>query len=143
MGAAARSEAAASGWIPGAPELKALLEPGRTLARLLGRVVSIYFAHGLVPASRRDGEVYRAVMRVMNMLDAPRDGLLAPQVIARVMPFLVESLIRGTETVFAGPSRDEALALIASAGRRRRDARRPGRRAAALLEPDSEVAGHA
>ena len=144
MGAARAEAARASGWLPGAADLKAFLDPGRTLARLLGRAVSIYFAHGLVPASRRDGEVYRAVMRVMNMLDAPRDGLLAPQVVARVMPFLVESLIRGTETSFAGPSREEAIALIAAVDGRRR-AVRPGakRRKTALLEPESDVAGHA
>jgi len=60
------------------------------------------------------------------------------------MPFLVESLIRGTETSFAGPSREEAIALIAAVDGRRR-AVRPGakRRKTALLEPGSEVAGHA
>jgi 2-polyprenyl-6-methoxyphenol hydroxylase-like FAD-dependent oxidoreductase len=139
----AAAAAAAQAWLPGWWELRAVLDPGRALARILGRAVSIYFELGLVPASRRDGDVYRAVMRVMNMLDAPREGLLAPQVVARVMPFLVESLFRGTESGFAGPSREEALALVAAVESKKRKSRRRPKRFGPPLEPGSEVAGHA
>jgi hypothetical protein len=143
---AARAAKAARGeqsWLPDPSDLRALLDPGRTLSRLLARAAGLYLERGLVPASRRDGDVYRAVMRVMNMLDSPRDALMSPQVVARVLPFLAESLLHGTEPSFVGPTREEALALVAQATRRRRTTTRGAKAGAALLEPGSEVAGHA
>lgn len=88
-------------------------DPARMLALLLGQAAGVFLEHGLAPASRSDGQVYRAVMRVMNMLDPPREGLFAPAVIARVLPFLALSLFSSkTNAAFPGPTREEALALI-------------------------------
>lgn len=103
------------------PSLWLLLSsPERVLAQIAGQVLTVYFDRGLIPASRRDGQVYRAVMRVMNMLEDPRDGLLAPGVVARVLPVIAQSL---TSTIraasFPGPTREEALALIERAQRDR------------------------
>lgn len=87
--------------------------PDRAIAQLAAQALSVYFDHGLVPASTRDGQVYRGVMRVMNMLDEPRTGLLSPAIVARVLPVIARSLAsRGSRRSFAGPSRAEALALI-------------------------------
>lgn len=87
--------------------------PDRALAQLAAQALSVYFDHGLVPASTRDGQVYRGVMRVMNMLDEPRTGLLSPAIVARVLPVIARSLAsRGSRRPFAGPTRAEALALI-------------------------------
>jgi len=74
----------------------------------------------------------------MNMLDPPREGLFAPAVIARVLPFLALSLFSSkTTAAFPGPTRNEALALIerVQRGRRRERGsveRRPPRRKAHL-----------
>jgi 2-polyprenyl-6-methoxyphenol hydroxylase-like FAD-dependent oxidoreductase len=114
-----------------------LSAPDRVLAHLVGQALAVYFDHGLLPASRKDGQVYRAVMRVMNMLDEPRSGLLAPAVVARVLPVIAQSLaLAGKENAFPGPTRDEALALIERVRQRgtasrdgvRPPAPRPGRR---------------
>lgn len=87
--------------------------PDRAIAQLAAQALSVYFDHGLVPASTRDGQVYRGVMRVMNMLDEPRTGLLSPAIVARVLPVIARSLAsRGTRRSFAGPSHAEALVLI-------------------------------
>ncbi len=104
--------------------------PDRVVADILGHALAVYFDRGLIPASRRDGQVYRAVMRVMNMLDEPRSGLLAPSVVARVLPVIAQSIAAGeVERPFPGPTRDEALAIIA---RVRRDGEgRPARRSQA------------
>lgn len=140
---AARAAEAAKGDSSWLPDPRELLDPGRVLSRLLARAAGVYFERGLVPASRRDGDVFRAVMRVMNMLDSPRDGLASPQVVARVLPFIAESLFRGVEPNFVGPTRDEALALVARAKRRRRTTARAKKALPALLDAGSEVAGHA
>jgi len=82
--------------------------------------LSVYFDLGLVPASRKDGQVYRAVMRVMNMLDDPRSGLLSPAMVARVLPVIARSLAaRSRKNPFPGPTRSEALALIERVQRER------------------------
>ncbi|HEY8517720.1 MAG TPA: FAD-dependent oxidoreductase [Candidatus Binatia bacterium] len=120
--------------------------PDRVLAQIASQALAVYFDHGLIPASRRDGQVYRALMRVMNMLDEPRSGLLAPAVVARVLPVIAQSLTAGERTrPFPGPTREEALAIIERvqserASGRRSDGRavaaaaRPKRRATAKLE---------
>lgn len=87
--------------------------PDRALAQLAAQALSVYFEHGLVPASRHDGQVFRAVMRVMNMLDEPRSGLLSPAMVARVLPMIARSLASpSARHAFPGPTRAEAIALI-------------------------------
>jgi len=109
--------------------------PDRVLAQLVAQALSVYFDHGLVPASRKDGQVYRAVMRVMNMLDDPRTGLLSPSMVARVLPVIAQSLAtRGAGNAFPGPTRAEALALIERV-QRDRSATRAGTRAPAARPP--------
>ena len=103
--------------------------PDRAIAQLAAQALSVYFDHGLVPASTRDGQVYRGVMRVMNMLDEPRTGLLSPAIVARVLPVIARSLAsRGSRRSFAGPSRAEALALIERVRAERAGATRTGKR---------------
>jgi hypothetical protein len=96
------------------PSLWTLLSaPDKVLAQLVAQAMSVYFEHGLVPASRKDGQVYRAVMRVMNMLDDPRSSLLSPSVVARVLPVIAQSLATPRRrSPFPGPTRAEAIAII-------------------------------
>jgi len=116
----ARAESASAG----ASLWSLFSSPERVVAQLVGQALSVYFDRGLIPASRRDGQVYRAVMRVMNMLDEPRAGLLSPAVVARVLPVIAQSLAAGSvEYRFPGPTRDEALAILERVQRRREDPR--------------------
>jgi hypothetical protein len=66
---------------------------------------------------------------------------------ARVVPRIVQSLLPGaapTATAFPGPTRQDALELIAQAQRRaRRFSARLRGDAAPRLAPDSSVAGNA
>src|SRR5581483_1889565 len=119
--------------------------PRRALAALLGRFIGIYFEYGIVPATRVDATVYRAVMRVLNMLDDPRTSLLAPGVLVRVLPVLATALTVARPARFAGPTREEALAILdrVRSGRRGSGRRRSGVSAPRRLAPDSDVAGHA
>jgi len=123
-------------------------DPAERVAEIAGRAARTFLEQGFGPAVREDAQVYRAAMRVMNMLDAPSDGLLSPYVLARTLPFLARSLVWSSgERAFPGPSHREALALIERVQRRRRT---PARRAKAApatpdaaLRADTEVAGHA
>jgi hypothetical protein len=68
--------------------------------------------------------------------------------VARVLPVLAASLTQGrAERRFPGPTRDEALAILARVAERRatRGRRRAPREAPAgpRLDRDSDVAGHA
>ena len=88
-------------------------DPLRQFGRSVGRAAGAYFEQGLIPASRRDGEVYRAIMRVANMLDDPRSGLISPAIVTRVLPYVAESLWAGRPSrTFPGPTRDEALDIL-------------------------------
>jgi 2-polyprenyl-6-methoxyphenol hydroxylase-like FAD-dependent oxidoreductase len=120
--------------------------PRRLLGRLLGWAAGVYFEHGIVPATVNDATVYRAVMRVFNMLDDPRTSLISPAVLARVLPFLAGSISGALpRRRFPGPTRDEALAIVAAvaAKRARRRKRRRAGDAVPHLSADSDVAGHA
>jgi 2-polyprenyl-6-methoxyphenol hydroxylase-like FAD-dependent oxidoreductase len=111
-----RAQAAENGNADGFVPLRLLANPRRLLATVAGRVIAFYVDRGILPASRRDGQVFRAVMRVMNMLDEPLPGLFAPDVVARVLPVIAGSLFgRAEATRFAGPSRGEALQIVAAA----------------------------
>jgi 2-polyprenyl-6-methoxyphenol hydroxylase-like FAD-dependent oxidoreductase len=115
-----------------------LQDPRQWIAALGERAVGLYLDQGLLPASRSDGLVYRAVMRVMNMLDEPASGLFAPVVIGRVLPFIARSLTLGRPpNPFGGPTRAQALEIVAAARKRGRAAKRrlDSSRAASVAAP--------
>lgn len=124
-----------------------VVDPTARVGELTGRAARTFLEQGFGPALREDGQVFRAAMRVMNMLEEPQDGLLTPQVLARTLPYLVRSLVWPSgERPFPGPSRREALALIDQTQRQRGAGTKPApppRRSKPALRPDSEVAGHA
>lgn len=121
-------------------------DPGARLEEMAGRAARTFLEQGFGPALREDGQVFRAAMRVMNMLEEPQDGLLTPQVLARTVPYLVRSLVwPRSERPFPGPSRREAIALIERIqSRGKPKSFQPARpRSKPALRLDSEVAGHA
>lgn len=126
-----------------------IADPTARMAELTGRAARTYLQQGFAPAMREDGQVFRAAMRAMNMLDLPEDSLFSPDVLARTVPFFVRSLVwPARERSFAGPSRSEAIELIErvrASGKttpKKRAPRRPRRRVP-RLRANSEVAGHA
>ena len=125
-----------------------ITDPRARVSEITGLAARTFLEQGFGPAVREDGQVFRAAMRVMNMLDEPRDGLLSPLVLARTLPFFARSFLWPTgERAFPGPTRREALALIERA--RRPASKHSERKKAQLrpptsgLRPDSQVAGHA
>jgi 2-polyprenyl-6-methoxyphenol hydroxylase-like FAD-dependent oxidoreductase len=68
---------------------------------------------GMVPASRVDPVVFRALMRVFNMLDAPESLFRDPQILLRCLPVLAR-VLRGDapEEQFPKVARAEALSRI-------------------------------
>jgi 2-polyprenyl-6-methoxyphenol hydroxylase-like FAD-dependent oxidoreductase len=122
--------------------------PRRALATLIGQAVGVYLEHGVAPAIRTDPMVFRAAMRVMNMLDEPRTALITPSVLLRVLPILAGSLAgQRSPTTLAGPTREQALAILANVKRARtaREAGRTGSTAGSRgrAAPDARIAGHA
>lgn len=123
-------------------------DPTARVSELTGQAARAFLQQGFAPAVREDGQVFRAAMRVMNMLDQPQDGLLSPYVLARTVPFFVRSLVwPDTERAFPGPNRREALDLIERARNPGKAARKKAKTTAKAppdaLRLDSEVAGHA
>ncbi|HET7487307.1 MAG TPA: FAD-dependent oxidoreductase [Acidimicrobiales bacterium] len=70
--------------------------------------------HGLLPAARRDPVVFRAFMRMWNLLDAPDAALGDPQVVLRVMAAWQQRASRPKPAPL-GPDRAELLQILAGA----------------------------
>jgi 2-polyprenyl-6-methoxyphenol hydroxylase-like FAD-dependent oxidoreductase len=91
-------------------------DPSGTLARL---VVTAELAfgwlidNGMVPAMRVDPVVFRGLLRVFHMLDAPDRLLRDPEVLVRTLPVLALVLRgRGPAPLFPPTSRATALARL-------------------------------
>jgi hypothetical protein len=71
----------------------------------------------LVPATRVDPVVFRGLMRVFNMLDAPDRLVRDPELVLHALPVLAR-VLRGDEPAqpFAPVSRAAALARLARGG---------------------------
>ncbi len=109
--------------------LSRLLSPLEEARKTLVWLGGMFFEKGLEPAMRSDAQIYRTVMRVMNMLDDPRTSLFTPEFLLGVLPHFAESLLTGRKrTGFAGPSRAEGLAIVEQnatpTGKRKASARR-------------------
>jgi 2-polyprenyl-6-methoxyphenol hydroxylase-like FAD-dependent oxidoreductase len=70
--------------------------------------------HGLFPASRSDGHVFRAFIRAFNLLDPPMSMMTDPAVMAAVMAAYQERDTRPEEEPL-GPPRKEMLSQITAA----------------------------
>ena len=72
---------------------------------------------GLFPAMRQDLVVLRAVVRVLNLLDAPDAILTSPEVMGRVLAVWRDRDRREQRQLELGPSRDEMIRVLASTPR--------------------------
>jgi 2-polyprenyl-6-methoxyphenol hydroxylase-like FAD-dependent oxidoreductase len=58
---------------------------GRTPSTLAGRLRERFFEDGVVPATRCDPVVFRAFLRMMNMLETPEEAFGRPEVVLRAL----------------------------------------------------------
>jgi 2-polyprenyl-6-methoxyphenol hydroxylase-like FAD-dependent oxidoreductase len=68
---------------------------------------------GIVPATRVDPVVFRGLLRVFHMLDAPEDLMMNPELLLRAMPVLARVLRGdGPAALFAPATREQVLAKL-------------------------------
>ena len=58
---------------------------GATPASVVHRLYDSFFEDGVIPATRVDPIVFRAFVRMMNMLETPEDAFFRPEIIERVI----------------------------------------------------------
>ena len=73
-----------------------------------------FLRDGLAPAIRLDAEVYRAFLRMFNLLTAPDTLLTDPDLLARVLTVYQARGERGPEPA-PGPDRPTVLSAIRAA----------------------------
>jgi 2-polyprenyl-6-methoxyphenol hydroxylase-like FAD-dependent oxidoreductase len=91
---------------------------GRQPHKLANRLRSYFFEHGVGPATRSDAVVYRAFMRMMNMLETPEQAFGRPAVLARSL----WALARGQRfnrryALPPAPDMDETVGAVEQAAR--------------------------
>jgi 2-polyprenyl-6-methoxyphenol hydroxylase-like FAD-dependent oxidoreductase len=98
---------------------------GAEPARPLGRLLDSFFDDGVMPATRVDPVVYRAFVRMMNMLETPNEAFFKPEVAVRALAVWARgpSFRRRHEPTV--PDRERTIAALEAAARG--DARRAAR----------------
>ncbi len=91
-----------------------LTNPRALLVSMAEMAFGWFVDRALLPATRVDPVVFRGLMRVFNMLDAPERLLTDPEVVLRALPVLAR-VLRGDEPAHLFPqvTRAEALAQLA------------------------------
>jgi len=84
------------------------------LVTVAERTIGWYVDHGVVPTSRIDPVVFRGLLRVFNMLDAPTALLRDPELALRSLPAMVRRSLgyAGPPPLFPSVSRGAALARL-------------------------------
>ena len=73
-----------------------------------------FLERGMLPATREDPVVFRGLLRVFHMLDAPDTLARDPELVLRSLPMLARVLAgRGPEPQFDPVPREAALARMA------------------------------
>lgn len=100
----------------GPGELDALRDPKAFLVAAAERFFGLFLERGILPATRVDPVVFRALLRIFHMLDAPESLLRDPLVLLRSLPVLARTL-GGDEPPerFGHISRAEALRSLHAA----------------------------
>jgi 2-polyprenyl-6-methoxyphenol hydroxylase-like FAD-dependent oxidoreductase len=100
------------------------LAPRAWLVACADRAMGWFLDRGVLPAMRVDPVVFRGLMRIFNMLDAPETLLRDPRLVARSLAVMARALAgRAPAPRLAGVGRAAALARLgAPAGEPARDA---------------------
>src|SRR5213080_2546853 len=100
------------------PYLKAT-DPLAWLAHVAEQAFGWFFDQGLLPASRVDPVIFRALMRIFNMLEPPERLFTDPGLLVRSLPVLARVLRGdGPPPPFPVVARDAALSQLDQAGAR-------------------------
>lgn len=99
-----------------APAIDSLTNPKAFLIAAAERLFGHFLERGVLPATRVDPVVFRSLLRMFHMLDAPETLLRDPYVLLRSLPVLARSLA-GDEPAdrFVTVSRDDALRRLRAA----------------------------
>jgi 2-polyprenyl-6-methoxyphenol hydroxylase-like FAD-dependent oxidoreductase len=100
----------------GRREVDALANPKAFLVSAAERLFGLFLERGVLPATRVDPVVFRSLLRIFHMLDAPESLLRDPLVVLRSLPVLARTL-GGDEPQdrFVKVTRDEALRRLRAA----------------------------
>jgi 2-polyprenyl-6-methoxyphenol hydroxylase-like FAD-dependent oxidoreductase len=83
----------------------------------LSRLYDAYFDDGVLPATRVDPLVYRAFVRVMNMMETPERAFFQPEVVARVLAVWLRGPRLRERYAPNFPERVETIAALEAAAR--------------------------
>ncbi len=83
------------------------------------RLYDRFFDSGVIPATRSDPIVFRAFVRMMNMIETPERAFLNPEIVRRVLAFLGGDRAKRTSVAPTVPDRDRTLVRLEAAAARR------------------------
>jgi hypothetical protein len=77
------------------------------------QAVGWFVDHGIVPATRVEPVVFRGLLRIFHMLDAPEDLVRNPELVLRTLPVLAR-VLRGDAppSLFQPTPRERVLAEL-------------------------------
>ena len=88
---------------------------GAEPARPLRRVLDSFFDHGVMPATRIDPVVYRAFVRMMNMMETPEQAFFKPEVAMRAIAVWARGASFRRRTEPTVPDRERTIAALEAA----------------------------
>jgi 2-polyprenyl-6-methoxyphenol hydroxylase-like FAD-dependent oxidoreductase len=90
---------------------------GAEPTRPLRRVLDSFFDHGVMPATRVDPVVYRAFVRMMNMMETPEQAFFKPEVAMRALAVWARGAGFRRRTEPTVPDRERTIAALEAAAR--------------------------
>jgi len=114
-------EAAVAGdrWALGETPSPKVTDPLAWLARIAEQAFGWFFDQGMLPASRVDPVIFRALMRIFNMLEPPERLFTDPGLLVRALPVLARVLRGdGPPPPFPVVAREAALLQLERTGAR-------------------------
>ena len=96
-----------------------MTDPLAWLARIAEQAFGWFFDQGMLPASRVDPVIFRALMRIFNMLEPPERLFTDPGLLVRALPVLARVLRGdGPPPPFPVVAREAALLQLERTGAR-------------------------
>jgi len=90
---------------------------GAEPTRPLRRILDSFFDHGVMPATRVDPLVYRAFVRMMNMMETPEQAFFKPEVARRAIAVWARGAGFRRRTEPTVPDREWTIAALEAAAR--------------------------
>ncbi len=90
---------------------------GAEAARPLRRLLDSFFDDGVMPATRVDPVVYRAFVRMMNMMETPDEAFFRPEVAVRALAVWARGAVFRRRYAPTVPDREHTVAALEAAAR--------------------------